>query len=71
MGAKISCKSVLYDVDMVEESIYNEHYLTEDISVDECKIFFKNSLKMLGFFIRNVACLGGARHNLDHTCAMN
>ena len=43
-----------HDVDMAEQSAHNDHYLVEDTSVNECKIYLNSALNMLGLFISNV-----------------
>ena len=60
-----------HNVDVVEQSAHNDHYLAEDISLDEQKIFLNIVLIVLVLLISNVAGLGDSqilacvRHALD------
>ena len=71
LGPKISCEDACHDLHMTEQSTHNDHYLAEDISLDEQKIFLNIVLIVLVLLISNVAGLGDSqilacvRHALD------
>ena len=54
----MSYEEIFYNLDAAEQSTHNEHYLTEDFSLHECKIFLNSALNVLGLLIINIVGLG-------------
>ena len=54
----MSYKATCHDVGIVKQRNHNEHYLKEDILVDEHKLLLNRAINVLGLFISNVSGIG-------------